>query len=125
MMDRQEIEDKVRAYVLEAFLADADAAAFSNDDDLLKILDSLQILRMVIAVEGLFAIKVKDAELTAENLGSVRRVAALVARKQDELRQPSPDAGPVGPGGAGAAGPPAAAGGETDGRAPRAAGVAD
>ena len=59
--------------------------------DLLKVLDSLQILRMVIAFEGVFGIKVEDGDMTVENLGSVRKVAALIARKCAPCRQPVAD----------------------------------
>lgn len=82
MAEVHEIEGKVRAFILESFLGEKAAATFGNDDDLLTVLDSLQILRMVITFEGVFGIRIEDGELTAENLGSVRRVAALVARKR-------------------------------------------
>jgi acyl carrier protein len=90
MTDIREIEDKVRDFILNAFLPEGAAATFGNDDDLLKILDSLQILRMVITFEGVFGIKIEDGDLSPENLGSVRKVAALVARKSGDARHPAP-----------------------------------
>ena len=86
MTDISEIEEKVRTFILESYLTEADAETFRNDEDLLLRLDSLQILRMVIAFEGMFGIKVADGDLTPENLGSVQKLAALIARKQEELR---------------------------------------
>ncbi len=61
-----------------------DAATFRSDDDLLTILDSLQILRMLIDLEAQFSIKVDNSELSPENLGTVEKLAAFVARKQTE-----------------------------------------
>jgi acyl carrier protein len=82
--DAREIENKVRAYVIDSFLGERDAEAFDNDSDLLAMLDSLQILRMVIALESLYGIKVHENELSADNLGSVRKLAGFLTRKQGE-----------------------------------------
>ena len=84
MTDTWGIEDKVRAYILDTFLSEAEAATLGNDTDLLGLLDSLQILRLVMALEAAHAIKVRDGELTPENLGSVARIAAFLRRKQAE-----------------------------------------
>ena len=75
-----EMEAWVRNFVVESFLSPAEAATFRNDDDLLMILDSLQVLRIVVALEPAFGVKVGNDELTADNLGSVARIAAFVAR---------------------------------------------
>jgi acyl carrier protein len=95
-----EIEQTVRAYLLDSFLGDEAAATFSDDDDLLTVLDSLQLLRMVVAVERMYGISVQDGELSPDNLGSVRKVAAFVARKcggasasAGPLARPADDAG--------------------------------
>lgn len=77
----REIRARVRAYVVNSFLAPAEAETVRDDDDLLAILDSLQILRLVLALESAFGVKVPDGELTPENLGLVRRVADLIAGK--------------------------------------------
>src|SRR5688500_10062202 len=84
MTDTCEIEDKVRAYILDTFLSEAEAGTLHNDTDLLGVLDSLQILRLVIALESAYAIKVRDGELASENLGSVAKIAAFILRKQAE-----------------------------------------
>ena len=92
MTNVHEIEQTVRAYLLDSFLGGEDAVPFSNDDDLLTVLDSLQLLRMVVALEGMYGISVQDGELSPDNLGSVRKVAAFVAQKCGER---SPAGGPV------------------------------
>ena len=87
-MNIREIENTVRTFIIDSFLTETDVARFRDDSDLLKVLDSLQILRMVIALEGVFAIKIEDGDLTPENLGSVQKVAALVARKRSGEQTP-------------------------------------
>jgi acyl carrier protein len=75
------IEKSIRDYIVEAFLAPEDES-LSPDDDLLTVLDSLQILRMLIDLETKYAIRVENSELTPENLGTIRRLAAFIAHKQ-------------------------------------------
>jgi acyl carrier protein len=82
MTDNREIERKVGTFIRESFLTEADALSFRDDSDLLRRLDSLQILRMLMVFEAEFGIKIEDADLVPENLGTVRRVAALIARKR-------------------------------------------
>jgi acyl carrier protein len=89
MMNLHEIENRIRTFLLDSFLPEATAQSFGNDTNLLEILDSLQILRMVITFEGAFGIKIGDSELTPENLGSVRKVAALIARKSGDAGRSS------------------------------------
>jgi len=79
-MTAAEIEDEVRRFVAGSFLPDgADPPAAA--DDLFAVLDSLQVLRLVVWVEERFGVKVADGDLTADNLGSVGRVAAFVAAR--------------------------------------------
>ena len=80
-MEIQVIQEKVRGYIVDTFLTGTDADTFRDSDDLLQILDSLPILRMILALESTFSIKVKDNELSRENLGSVERLAAFILRK--------------------------------------------
>jgi acyl carrier protein len=77
-----EIEGRVREVILSSFLPEAAPGALSNTDDLLALLDSLQVLRLVQHLEALYGVQVTDDELTAENLGSVEKMAAFVARKR-------------------------------------------
>jgi acyl carrier protein len=75
-----EIEDRVSRFVTGSFLADG-ASALGRDDDLFAVLDSLQVLRTVVWIEEQFGVKVTDGDLTADNLGTVGRVAAFVASR--------------------------------------------
>jgi acyl carrier protein len=84
--DLAAIEDQVRAYVIDSFLTGRAAATLNNDADLLAMLDSLQVLRMVLALEKQHQIKVHEGELLPENLGSIGKIAAFIARKLVESR---------------------------------------
>ena len=81
-MTMTEIEETVRRFVLTSFLADTPPEAFQDDDDLFLLLDSLQILRLVVHLESTFGFKVQQEELTADNLRSVQKVSAFAARKR-------------------------------------------
>ena len=75
-----QIEEQVRRFVAESFLPDG-AEPPAAGDDLFALLDSLQVLRLVVWVEERFGVAVGDGDLTADNLGSADRVAAFVARR--------------------------------------------
>jgi acyl carrier protein len=75
-----QIENQVRVFIAESFLPDG-AGHPAADDDLFALLDSLQILRLVVWVEERFGVKVGDEDLTAENLETPRRVAAFIGRR--------------------------------------------
>jgi acyl carrier protein len=78
-MTAAQFEDRVGRFIASSFLP-AGAVAPGPADDLFGLLDSLQVLRTVAWVEETFGVKVGDADLTAENLGTVGRIAAFVAR---------------------------------------------
>ncbi len=80
-MNRHEIEQGIRAFVIEAFLNEEQATELRNSDSLFDLLDSLQVLRLVLRLEPLFGVTVADEDLTAENLSSIERVTAFVAHK--------------------------------------------
>jgi acyl carrier protein len=84
MTDNPGTENIVRQCILEMFLSESAAETLRNDTDLLGVLDSLQMLRLVIELESLFAIKVGDSDLTLDNLGSVAKIAAFIRRKRGE-----------------------------------------
>ena len=77
-----ETQDRVRQCISDLFLEEAEAEGLRNDTDLVGVLDSLQILRMVIELESMFAMKVCDTDLTIDNLGSVAKIAAFIHRKR-------------------------------------------
>jgi acyl carrier protein len=81
--DLAAIEDDLRQYVATSFLTEAQADDLQSDTDLFALLDSLQVLRLVVALETAFGFKVGDGELSPENLSTVERIAQFVARKRE------------------------------------------
>ncbi len=75
------IKETIRGYV-DSFLSGGPTTAVADDDDLMEVLDSLQILRMVTDLENRFSIHVENGDLVPENFGSVEKLADFVARKQ-------------------------------------------
>ncbi len=84
MYTMSHIQQTIRDYILSSFLASGDEETFRDDDDLLTVLDSLQILRMLIDLEARYSIKVENSELSPENLGTVEKLAAFVTSKRQE-----------------------------------------
>ena len=72
---------KIREYMNESFTEDGDDLKIGNEDDRLGVLDSLQILRMVMDLETHYGIKLENSEMTPENLGTVARLSVFIDRK--------------------------------------------
>lgn len=77
------IKDRIRAYLTDSFLDGGQVSTLQDDDDLMEVLDSLQVLRLATDLEGQFGLHVDNSELTPENFGSVDRLAEYIARKQE------------------------------------------
>lgn len=78
-----EIAQRVRAFLVDTFLL-GDDDGFATDVSLLDsgIVDSTGVMEVVAFLEESFGIVVDDDELIADNLDSVERLAAFVARKR-------------------------------------------
>jgi acyl carrier protein len=82
-MDIGEITGQVRAFITSNFYV-ADPAALAEDASLLDqgIIDSTGVLEVIGFLESTFGITVEDAEMLPDNLDSIQRISAFVARKQ-------------------------------------------
>lgn len=78
------IEQQVQHFVLENFLFSSDTSLLGMDDSFLDqgLIDSTGMLEVILFLEETFGIKVADDEMIPENLDSVNRIAAYVARKK-------------------------------------------
>lgn len=74
---------KIRAFIFENFLFEANDNALTNDTSFLEqgIIDSTGVLELVEWLEESFGIKVDDTELVPENLDSVNKLAAFIEKK--------------------------------------------
>lgn len=82
-MDRQDIHDKVKGYILAEFLPGEDPDELADDTPLMStgILDSLATLKLVTFLEQEFDIAVEAHEADSENLDTLELITALVAGK--------------------------------------------
>ena len=77
-----ELKKQIRDFVTSNFYV-ADPAALEDRTSLLDqgIIDSTGVLEVIMFVETSFGIAVEDSEMLPENLDSIERIAAYVARK--------------------------------------------
>lgn len=77
------LKQKVRAFIFENFLFDADEGELQNDSSFLDqgIIDSTGVLELVEWLEDEFDLSVDDDELIPENLDSVNSLADFITRK--------------------------------------------
>jgi acyl carrier protein len=82
----QDVPAEIRSYIVDRFMFGQGADGLSNTDSFLErgLVDSTGILELVAFLEERFGIRVLDNELVPENLDSVDRSAAFVARKRSE-----------------------------------------
>jgi acyl carrier protein len=80
-MNATDVQEQVRSYLISSYLPGELGEKLRNDDRLLEVLNSLQLLRMVIEIESMFGITIDNSELSVENLGTIANVAAFVQRK--------------------------------------------
>lgn len=80
---RQEIRRTVREWFLTELLDDSPPQEFDDDLDLREngVLDSLSTLQFVAFLEERYGIEVEVDEAGPDNLGTVRRIVAYLARK--------------------------------------------
>ena len=78
---------KIRSFIFENFLFDADEDALDNDDSFLEkgVVDSTGVLELVDWLEEAFEISVSDEELIPENLDSVNLLAAFLDKKRQGI----------------------------------------
>ena len=80
MAEDARVRERIRTFIAEVFFVDG----FDDEQSLLRtgLLDSMGMSQLVAFLEQEFALEVRDEELVPENLDSVARAAAFVARKR-------------------------------------------
>jgi acyl carrier protein len=83
-MEQQTIERDIRQFVIANFLFGEDNGSLKADESFLEtgIIDSTGVLELVALLESTYGFRVRDNELTPDNLDSLDKVAAFVRRKQ-------------------------------------------
>jgi acyl carrier protein len=77
------LQQQIRDFVTANFYV-ADPKALEDRTSLLDqgIIDSTGVLEVIMFIESTFGVTVEDSEMLPENLDSIERIAAFVARKQ-------------------------------------------
>lgn len=77
------LKDKIRNYILQNFLFTDDPAELEDDDSFMdkEIIDSTGILEVMEFLELESGIKIEDEDMVPDNLDSVNKIVAFVARK--------------------------------------------
>ncbi len=82
----QVVEEKLRKYIADNILFSKNGYPYPNDASFLEngIIDSMNVLELVVFVEDHFQIAVDDQDVVPENFDSIARLAAYVQSKQAE-----------------------------------------
>jgi acyl carrier protein len=80
------LQQQIRDFVTTNFYV-PDAKALDDATSLLDhgIIDSTGVLEVIMFIESTFGVTVEDSEMLPENLDSIERIAAFVAKKQVPL----------------------------------------
>ena len=78
-----DVKQKIRTFIFENFLFDAEEGDLLNDSSFLDqgIIDSTGVLELVTYLEEEFDITIEDEELIPENLDSINNVNAFLETK--------------------------------------------
>lgn len=79
-MPAVDVTAKVRGYIIDNFLYTRPDFALGEDDSLLGsgIVDSMGVMEVIMFLEESFGVTVNDADITEENLGTVRAITSYV-----------------------------------------------
>jgi acyl carrier protein len=77
------VEGLIRQYIAENILFSGNGYPYSDDDSFLNegIIDSMNVLELVMFVEEKFGMSVADQEIVPDNFDSVAKLAAYVRSK--------------------------------------------
>ncbi len=84
MTDAQEIQGKVKTFILREFLDGEDPSALTPTTQMFTtgILDSIATLKLVLFLEERWRVKLSAHEVSPDNLDTIALVADLVRSKQ-------------------------------------------
>lgn len=82
---------KIRTFIFENFLFDAEEDALQNDTSFLEqgIIDSTGVLELVEWIEEEFGFTVGDEEIVPENFDSVNLLCDYLSQKTEKCLQPT------------------------------------
>jgi acyl carrier protein len=83
-MHTTEIGNEIRSFLVENFLFGRNEELRDDAPLMDKVIDSHGVVELVVFLQERFGITVKDEEVTTDNLDSVNKAVAYVARKLDK-----------------------------------------
>lgn len=80
---KEGVESLIASYIAENILFSRNGYPYANDASFLEngIIDSMNVLELVMFVEEKFSIHVDDSEIVPENFDSVKNLAAYIKSK--------------------------------------------
>ncbi len=85
-----EVEQKLTQFIETKLILDREPPALAPNESLLSgVLDSVNVLRLVVFIEEQFGIQVQDEELLPENFQNVRALADFIRRKVGATPRPT------------------------------------
>jgi len=83
-------QQRIRQFILENFYV-SDPAELADDASLIQggWVDSTGMLEVITFLETEFGLRIADTEMLPENLDSIQRIAAFVARKREASSKPA------------------------------------
>ena len=78
-----DLRKEIRQFIIDVFAFGDESVLVSDDDSLLehRVLDSTDVLELIVFLEDRFHIKVEDEEVVPENFDSVTRLYGFATRK--------------------------------------------
>jgi acyl carrier protein len=80
-MQTTDIEREIRGFLVDTFLFGRDEQLLDDAPLMDKVIDSHGVVELVVFLQERFAIRVEDEEVTTDNLDSLNKTVAYVARK--------------------------------------------
>jgi len=83
-MVKEDIESKIAGYIAENILFSRKGYPYANDASFLEngIIDSMNVLELVMFVEEKFKVHVDDSEIVPDNFDSVTKLAEFISQKK-------------------------------------------
>jgi acyl carrier protein len=80
------IKEKIRNYIAENILFSSNGFPYTDNTSFLDngIIDSMNVLELVVFIEESFGITVEDSDLTPDNFDSIDRMADYIQLKTQE-----------------------------------------
>lgn len=87
----QNVEEMIRKYIADNILFSKDGYPYADDASFLEngIIDSMNVLELVVFVEDHFGITVNDEDVVPENFDSLKSMSTYVRQKQAEKTEAS------------------------------------